>query len=165
MDSISQYCGETLYELSICGNGDYIVKIRSPFTALIDLRLGSIITENFDPTLMLPEMENLILNRVKNMDWIANKFAKLKHIYLNYLDLSDDTFIEFQNRNPQLKSLFLQACPNLTSTVFDNIDARLPNINLILVSCTKFGDSIHHFRNLRCLTKLHLLNCHVANPH
>lgn len=165
LNLVSKYCGNTLNMLRLHGKGNKFYKLSSPFAALKQLHLDNVSIEHFDSKAMFPELEILELTRVKNLNWMANAFPKLKHVSLAKCDLSDDAFIEFQKCNPQLQSLDLYRYRKLSFAVFDGIDTRLPNIHAISFKVGKMGESIRQLGNFRYLRKLILLNSYHINSH
>lgn len=164
---ISKYCWETLIELKMMGTPfDQVYELEFPFEALEKLHVDG--THGFkNPNASFPNLKNLkisLLPRTEStLDWIANNFSKLEQVSFGITDLSTDLFIEFQNRNPQLKNLifgfYIGRNPTFSSLIWKNIENRLPNIEYLFLQrvpklCT---EDIAHIGNLRCLKKLHLI--------
>lgn len=101
------------------------------------------------------------LRDMRDMNWLQTEFPKLKHIEFNNIELSNEVFIEFQNRNIQLESLSLSYMDS-SPIVFELIETRLPNlVNVFLLKVGNLDESISHLKELPRLKRLYL--CHVAD--
>lgn len=171
---ISKYCRKTLTELEL-RTCDTIYDFKLPFEALEKLNMHrcSFILRT-EASFIFPNLRYLKFHYSqcdKNVQWLVNHFPKLQEFYFDLLSISDDKFAEFQNHNPQLKSLRFYIYRvyfkdrNKLPLIWKNIENRLPNIeNLFLRINTPISkEEFIHVSNLRCLKKFRLVNYFMKN--
>ncbi|XP_031623364.1 uncharacterized protein LOC116340813 [Contarinia nasturtii] len=159
IDMITNYCSKTLLQLEIaCSNDVQLdMEISSQFVVLEKLSINSSTINKLSP---FPKLKELMLFKVKvkNCDWLKYEFPKLEQLYLLTDGLNDELFIEFQKKNPQLKSLTVIKS-SLSSCIFQNIETRLPNLEELVYIAR---EDIHQFNandflHISNLTKLKCL--------
>lgn len=162
LNLIAKYCGKTLNRLDICGTG-ITHNLCMPMQALKRLLLSDDSFHNFAST--FPEMEFLRFKNHKtgpHLELIKNHFPKLRTFALYSESLTNDIFIEFQKRNPQLETLVIGNYKNLASSIWESIADNLPNIstlrilNIKSISEYQYGPEIAHISRLRNLSYLEL---------
>lgn len=184
---ISEYCARTLIELVVVDC--YAFEVRLPFLVLKKLELLRVNMAKINPfypkwlyyktfcmntrkfsensvdrtAFMFPELTHLKFDLIYNADWIAQHFPKLQHIeFSSARDFTNDAYLEFQRRNPQLQSLYLSCTTSLPSEVWRNIGDRTPNIETLHLA--KIPDGKHsglditHFSTLPNLKNLFIYN-------
>lgn len=154
---ITDFCGPTLTQLRICHDLDF--NTRTPLRALQKLELDGAKPINFNLHSQITEL-TLDITLKEPEDWLMRTFPNLKKAIFRmgfYDNLTDHTFIKFSSLNPQLEFVAI-SCSRLTSSIFNNIEVRLPNL-------ASFGfrnnniriDSDDNFVHLGKLRKLKLL--------
>lgn len=161
-DSIADLCGKTLTELRInLHRVDFNTK--SQFQALEALELCDASGINFRMHSQLKSLK--LCSKLEGSkpidDWIVQAFPLLKEVVFHQQsELTDDVLIRFCTLNPQLQRLGLYECYKLTTSIFQNIGSRLPNLK----SLSANGDSwrismdanMAHLAGLRKLKVLHI---------
>lgn len=126
-NAIADFCGNNLRRLRISNhNLDFI--LASKFKILEELELFACNLNNFR---ILPTLNKLLINDVtfNCLDWISKTYPNLKDVAFKiFRQLNDEILIEFHRMNPQLESFRVVACHFITSSIFQGIATRLPNL-------------------------------------
>lgn len=163
LNVIAKFSGKTLSSFTIHGH-DLDFNTQSPFEALENLTLHDLTISNFAQLSQLKSLK-LAFVRVKHSDWLAQEFPKLEDVkFYSFHKLRDNILIEFLRLNPQLQSLELNCCPRISSSVFQDIGIRSPNlVKLNFDPCkglqSTFDMNMVHLSRLRKLKSLRI-ECH-----
>lgn len=148
LDLITKHCANTLDKLRVYIKGGHVWNLRSPFRVLRTLDLGCAI-KHIDPALLFPEINSSFFTCYHRFagsaNLLANKFLKLENASLCGPEITNEQFVEFLDRNPQIRSLSLYCCSGFTSSICQEIGTRLTNlVNLCVVSVEKFFNDVVH---------------------
>lgn len=160
LNTIAKYCGKTLIELSIHGhklNFDTSLK----FHALEKMELYDSEVTHFSALSQLKSLK-LTFIKIKHCDWLAQEFPQLEEAKFNaFHKLRNRMLMEFLRLNPQLQSLELHCCRHISSSIFEDIGKRTPNlVNLCINPCKgiqkTFDENVIHLSALRKLKSLRI---------
>lgn len=153
---IANFCGKTLLELLIIDHNINFAT-QTQFEALEKLEIETSLISDFKVPAKLKVLK-LKLIKILNFDSLAEKMPKLQEVeFVNVNGFTDEMLVEFLNCNPQLKSLKLEHCKRISSSVLQNICKSVPNLNnLHLMFFSPFFDNadmlhIAELRELKCL--------------
>lgn len=158
-NAIADSCGNTLIELKI---HEQILDFntRSKFKVLEKLELDSSSFHNFHTIPSLKTLRILSNNKpIPMTDWYVRHFPRLEEINFHFLNqLTDTMIIDFIAHNPQLQSIDVNYCHNVSTAIFKNIDKNLPNLErlrfLTWLSSVYFDENMIQLTRLRKLRYL-----------
>lgn len=168
LNVIAKYCGNTLKNLEIPNSNLDWTLVLPHFTALEKLWLRDTNLTNFELHSPLKELKFFSNNTpVPFNTWFIQSFPQLESIeFLLINNLNDDMIIVFLNLNPQLRCIKMVNCLKLTTTVFNDIGHRVPNLEQFrfeTFNSMLLDDNMRHLRNLKKLKNLSITNKLPAN--
>lgn len=124
---IADYCGKTLTTFKILSSNVVDFNTRSPFTALAELEVIDANVRNFG---CRSELRRLMAwGRMTDFDWMIQPFPKLESVTLYVVhQLRLEQAVEFLKLNPQLRSLHIRLCKQITPHIYDSIVEHVPNL-------------------------------------
>lgn len=163
LNQIAAYCGKTLTELTVYGH-KLNFNTQSQFEALEKLELYDATIHDLGALAPLKSLK-LTFVKINDCDWLAKEFPKLEEAkFYAFHKLRDQMLTEFLRLNPQLLSLELICCRRITTSVFQNISHRSPNLVKVGFEPCKglqstFDANMVHLSDLQQLRSLHI-ECH-----
>lgn len=172
--SIADFCGNTLVR-SIMEDHHFDFGNGSQFKSLEELKLIACNVNNFRVPEALKQLQLTENTKFNSMNWMSSTYANLSEISLMFLDqqcdFNDEILAEFLALNPQLQKLHVLDSNAITSSIFEKMASRVPNLidfeiqiqipvqsdDIIRWQC-KLDEDIIHLSNLRHLRRLHIHN-------
>ncbi|XP_055297574.1 uncharacterized protein LOC129566062 [Sitodiplosis mosellana] len=154
---IADHCGKTLRTFKICSSNVVNFNTRSPFQALAELEILDTNIRNFECTSQLRRL--VIWGRVSDWEWLIQPFPQLEIVTLYVVhELRFDQAVEFLKLNPQLKSLYIRLCKQITPQIYENIANLTPNLEKLFVhlhsSSPSLNEHMLHIGKLQNLRSL-----------
>lgn len=124
---IADYCGKTLTSFKILSSNVVDFNTRSPFKALAELEIIDANIRNFECRSELRRL--MVWGRMTDCNWMIQPFPQLESVTLYVVhQLRLDQAVEFLKLNPQLRSLHIRLCKQITPHIYDSIVDHVPNL-------------------------------------
>lgn len=174
MESIIQYCGETLDELSLRNvrfTDDLIQKMQPLLAQLQELNVKLCSWQSIETlSAMLtncPELQTLLLDTPQNFDDenldfpVRCTIPSLKSIRLEQCDaFKKKSLMKFFKFNPQLKEITFIGLEKITSRIIPSIVQYVPHIEKMTymhnIFSTDFFENVKHLKHLTSLKSLEI---------
>lgn len=160
LNMIADYCGKTLTSIELSSSNVINLNTRSPFKALKELELDDTNIKYFK---CKSELQRLIISgeKVINCKWLIQSFPHLETVELSCIKLLRiDQVDKFLKLNPQLRSLCIELCEEITPIICESIVNHVPKLEKLFfnfVYSTQTIDLNRHLLNLSKLRNLRFL--------
>lgn len=127
---IAESCGRSLTKFEIFGEHELEFNTSPPFYVLEELRVrsSSIIKFDFSP---FTALKTLLLSnvKIKHFEIPNNELPTLESILVDSVEgLTDELLIRLLECVPQLKVLHVHYCMSISTSIFQNVEQRIPNL-------------------------------------
>lgn len=157
-DMIGNFCGKTLLNLMI---RDHSVNFTRNFQLLEKLEIESGSIRQFHLPQQLKRLK-LELVKVIDFDSFVQVIPRIEELELiSVKGFTDESIIAFLDQNPQLKSLRIEDCNQVSSFILRGIGNRVPNLislNVVFSYYLVNNEDMLHISGLQALKRLDLRN-------
>lgn len=133
---IAHFCGRTLKKFE--ASGDDLDFNGQPFSGLEELKLFFATVKNFETGSQLKKMtlQSRVFKYKKGRplnNWLNKNFPNLEEVIMDGNNIKRPVLVEFLTMNPQIKTLHIDFCVSLTSSILQNIGNRVPNLECLKI--------------------------------